>query len=365
MFDSLSISNFRCFEALSIDNCLDRVNLIAGTNSVGKTALLEAIYVLIGMGNAELVLRISAFRGASDIFSGEPQQFSELFWETIFHNLDSSQEIEIKGRHLAGEHTARLSIDRASSTQFSLSNGRGDGDDAGLESVKIYGDALRLAHTRPDGSTVETSMLVVAREGGGAGIRITPVPPEPAFRGSYHATHQTRGLAEDAVRYTRLENVEEPKDFIETLRIIEPRLKRVRVGAVAGTPMLRGDVGIGRMVPLSLLGDGLGRLTGILLAIADAPGGVVLIDEIENGFHHTVLRRVWETIGEAARRYDTQVFATTHSLECIEAAHEAYREDRPYAFRLHRLERIAEGTHVITYDQDTIAAALRSNLEVR
>ena len=97
--------------------------------------------------------------------------------------------------------------------------------------------------------------------------------------------------------------------------------------------MLRGDIGIGRMIPFALLGGGLGRLAGILLSIADAPGGVVLIDEVENGFHRSVLSRVWSAIGEAAGRYETQVFATTHSFECIEAAHEAFREDREYTFR--------------------------------
>ena len=200
---------------------------------------------------------------------------------------------------------------------------------------------------------------------GGAEIRIEPVPPDPEFSGSYHAARNSTSPDEDAARYTKLESVGEPTDLIEALRIVEPRLERVRVGAVAGTSMLRGDIRIGRMIPFALLGGGLGRLASILLSIADAPGGVVLIDEIENGFHRSVLSRVWAAIGEAARRYDTQVFATTHSFECVEAAHEAFRQDREYAFRLHRLERIADETHVITYDQKTLAAALRSNLEVR
>ena len=90
-----------------------------------------------------------------------------------------------------------------------------------------------------------------------------------------------------------------------------------------------------------------------------------MIDEIENGFHHSVLSLVWAAIGEAARRYDTQVFATTHSFECIEAAHEAFCENRPYAFRLHRLDRVENETKVITYDQETLGAAIRSGLEVR
>lgn len=369
MFTSLSIRNFRCFDSLSIDDSLVRVNLIAGLNSAGKTALLEAIYLLIGMGNAALIQRLSVFRKVTDSFSGGPQQFSEIFWDPLFYNLDSSKDIEIKGLHSEGQHVVRLSIDRTRTKQVSVLLGGEKGDSDRLDPVPVEGDvlnsdALIYEHTKPDQSIIKTQSMLAGRDGSVTSIHVSPASPEP-IRGSFYAANQPGGPQEDAARYTRLESGREPIDLLDSLRIMEPRLERVRVGVVAGTPMLRGDIGIDRMAPLSLLGEGLVRLTGILLSIADAPDGVVLIDEIENGFHHSVLSRVWAAIGEAARRYNTQVFATTHSFECIEAAHEAFREDKEYAFRLHRLERIADETHVITYDQGTLAAALRSNLEVR
>ena len=365
MFTSLSIQNFRCFNALSIDSSFDHVNLIAGLNSVGKTALLEAIYLLIGMGNIELIQRLSLFRGAIGKFSGGPQQFSELFWEPLFHNLDSSVPIEIEGTHRDGKHAARLSVDRARSTQLSMHNGRPEGSGSGLESAPVFGNVLKLKHTMPDGSPLEAEMSFGAGVDSDIVINVTPVLREPAFGGFYFATHQARSLQEDAARYTRLESEGEPTELLETLKTIEPRLKRLRVGVMAGMPMLRGDVGIDGMVPFSFLGEGLGKLASIMLSIADAQGGVVLIDEIENGFHHSVLSRVWAAIGEAARRYDTQIFATTHSFECIEGAHEAFRENRPYGFRLHRLDRVENEAKVITYDQETLGAAIRSGLEVR
>ena len=70
MFTSISINNFRCFRELSFENSLDRVSLIAGKNSVGKTTVLEAIYLLIGMGNPELTQRLSIFRGLSKFAGG-------------------------------------------------------------------------------------------------------------------------------------------------------------------------------------------------------------------------------------------------------------------------------------------------------
>jgi AAA15 family ATPase/GTPase len=99
--------------------------------------------------------------------------------------------------------------------------------------------------------------------------------------------------------------------------------------------------------------------------IANAPHGVALVDEIENGLHHSILSKVWQVIGDAARRFDTQIFAATHSFECIQAAHQAFEKSESYDFQLHRLERIAGKIQAVTYDQETLAAAVKSDLEVR
>jgi AAA15 family ATPase/GTPase len=129
--------------------------------------------------------------------------------------------------------------------------------------------------------------------------------------------------------------------------------------------MLHGDIQLDRLVPLSFMGEGMVRLASLVLAIGNAQKGVVLVDEIENGIHHSILLNMWQVIAEAARQFDTQVFATTHSLECIAAAHHAFAESERYDFRLHRLERRKETIHAITYDQETLAAAIETGLEVR
>jgi len=102
-----------------------------------------------------------------------------------------------------------------------------------------------------------------------------------------------------------------------------------------------------------------------VLAIGNAQNGVVLVDEIENGLHHSTLPNVWQAIGEVARQFKTQVFATTHSLECITAAHQAFSASERYDFRLHRLECTDETIRAVTYDQESLAAAIKTGLEVR
>jgi AAA15 family ATPase/GTPase len=103
----------------------------------------------------------------------------------------------------------------------------------------------------------------------------------------------------------------------------------------------------------------------IVLAIANAPGGVVLIDEVENGLHHSVLVKVWQAIADAAERADAQVFATTHSYECIQAAHKAFHEHRPSDLRLFRLDRVDSEIRVAAFNETTLETSIDMSLEVR
>jgi AAA15 family ATPase/GTPase len=106
-------------------------------------------------------------------------------------------------------------------------------------------------------------------------------------------------------------------------------------------------------------------LLSVLLAIANTRGGIVLTDEIDTGLHHSVLQKVFEAIGLAARNADAQVFATTHSYECIMAAHRAFSEGEGYDLSLHRLDRIDHHIRVVTYDRESLEASLDLSWEVR
>ena len=75
--------------------------------------------------------------------------------------------------------------------------------------------------------------------------------------------------------------------------------------------------GYDRPVPLKSLGDGAVRLYGIALALANSRGGLLLIDEAENGIHHTVQYEFWKLVLQMAHTDDVQVLATTHSWDCV------------------------------------------------
>ena len=89
------------------------------------------------------------------------------------------------------------------------------------------------------------------------------------------------------------------------------------------------------------------------------------MDELENGIHHTCLTDVWNGIAEAAQLFNVQVFATTHSHECIEAAHAAFLSRPEYDFGIIQLFREAGEIQGRVLHQQHIAAAISGDIDLR
>ena len=99
----------------------------------------------------------------------------------------------------------------------------------------------------------------------------------------------------------------------------------------------------------------------------NANNGIFLVDEIENGIHYSVLPDVWRMIFHTAKRLNIQVFATTHSSDCIQAFQKAAAEDDdPNSGMLIRLERNKDGDIVpVMFDEEKLEVVARQHLEVR
>jgi AAA15 family ATPase/GTPase len=196
-------------------------------------------------------------------------------------------------------------------------------------------------------------------------MRVDPFPMSPPFQTFFMSARTRISVSEEAKYYGNLLVRREEKVILEVLRLIEPRIDRIETIVVADKAILHGDIGIGRLIPLAFLGDGMARLTDLILYIANARNGVVLVDEIENGLHYSVMPKIWRAIGDAADHFNTQIFATTHSFECIKAAHIGLMESKYYDFCLHRLERVKGTIEAVTYGQENLESAIEEGLEVR
>lgn len=117
--------------------------------------------------------------------------------------------------------------------------------------------------------------------------------------------------------------------------------------------------------PIGILGDGIWRILGLALSLVNARGGTLIVDEIDTGLHHSVMAKVWKMILETAKRLDVQVFATSHSLDCVRAL-EPLSQDRGMDTSevfIHRIDR--EQTEATTYSEKMISYAIQDQLEVR
>jgi hypothetical protein len=113
------------------------------------------------------------------------------------------------------------------------------------------------------------------------------------------------------------------------------------------------------------LGEGISRVFYIILALVNARDGFLLIDEFENGLHWKVQPKLWEMIFDLAEKLNVQVFATTHSQDCVQGFYAVWenQENKGSFHRLHN--RSGFGTVATPYRCETLANALEMNVEMR
>lgn len=351
MLDHLRIRNYRLFRELDVPR-LSRVNVVAGRNNAGKTALLEAVFLLSGAGHPHLAMNANILRTAGTDSEARmtKEALVETLWKPFFFDFDAGNTIEIAAAH---EPSGDLSMKIALAARRSIAL---PVQDAGRTDLTPM-DELVFTFQQGEAESVRTAARLVNDK-----IEFDHHQEFVPFSCSL-TTSRRRTDHDDAVRLGALRKRKQGDLLLEALQVIEPRLRSIEDNSASGSPMIWGDIGLSELVPLSVMGDGMTRFASIVLAMADVPAGVVLIDEIENGLHHSVLADVWRVIDNASRRFDVQVFATTHSFECAQAADQAIKTD---ALSLHRLGRDDDGTcHCVTYDRGEIAAAIRHDIEVR
>ena len=363
MYRTFSIKNFRCFDKLTLEG-LGRVNLIAGKNNVGKTALLEALWVHHGAVNPELGERIESFRGI-EAFE------SDSFMGNLFRGFDRNSAIELKATGDWGADPRRLSISVQERTDFQapLSIPGQERPDAQESSNLISESSHQIVYDYLDesGDCLQSRGWLSERMVGpgvsGVGMARTPQQRPHQETAIFLAARRRLFGGEEAARYSQLEIAGQQEGILKILQEVDPSIVRLVVLVPGQGPVFYADTGTGRLVPLLLMGDGMCRLLTIALAIASAPGGMVLVDEIENGLHHSVMEKIWTAVGAFARSYDVQIFATTHSYECIGAAYRAFVDDEEDGLRLFRLQRSRGEFRAVGYDKERLRTVLESNME--
>ncbi len=339
MCNSFIAKNFRTFKEIKISK-LAKVNLFLGKNSVGKTALLEAFYIYLHENKTEAIYKL--------LLKKE-------------EHLSSKEDLASVIKHLF--YDRKLPTPGAEGILLSSLNGK---KVVKSKSVTIKTDT---------GDTFD-DFLVITK-----GVKEQKYPLVRDFRDFYRQSRMFEdynykgnlkfvySMGIDNAYITELwDNIafESKQDFvIEALKIIEKELSDV---AFIEAKNRRDRIAIakvsGKKVPFKSMGDGINRILHIILSMVNAQDGYLLIDEFENGLHYSVQEQVWKVIFSLAESLNVQVFATTHSSDCIKAFGSQWEGNENKA-TMHRIDYKDQQHSVMPYDFSDLNDALSTNTEVR
>lgn len=350
MIKSLEVANFKCYKQVGLKN-LRRMNVILGLNGSGKTALMESLFLASG-GSPELAIRIRAFRGLDRMAftQSDPSTFENL-WIDLFHQFDKSQRISIRLIDSSG---------KPRSLEISTSPERGYVLPVGDQPVEnaIIGTPLNFAYRFGVGKPEVHPMQLTVK-----GLQIGA--SKNVYRAALLSPHG-HGHHNLAQRFSDISKSGEDASVIEVLREDFPQIEDLRIELLTGNvPAIWVKVkSVKRRFPIELLSSGITNYLAILLAIANCRNGSVLVDEIENGVHYTVLPQMWRRVHAFAKKFDTQIFASTHSMECLQAML-PIMEGHDSEFSLLRTTNRDGASLVEQFDGKNLHAAISENFELR
>ncbi len=358
MLKSIRIKNYKLFKDFTLKK-LPRILLIGGKNNCGKTSVLESVFLSLDCANPEIFMGHFLWRGFNIIFSNN----AESFFAPAYHNFDLNQPMVF-------EYTINKSQKKLEykflpiNTLFTVHD---KGNDIRLPK-ELYGELGRVkiscwSEGKKTHQTVlkHTSTGLLLEEGTQQELIKHNEDTKIAFvSSSMSSTHKNYERI-----YSKLDRINNTTGIIQALQILEPNLKSLSLIELKNLPVLHGDIGIGKKIPLALMGHGIDHLVSILLSISDASDGVALIDEMENGFHYSILPRIWEVIAIHAKINNTQIIATTHSRELISGAKEGIPSELKDDFQYMRIERNENEFKTKTYDFELLSTALETDLAIR
>jgi ABC-type iron transport system FetAB ATPase subunit len=372
MIEDLVIENFRLFKRVQIDS-LARVNLIVGSNNAGKSTLLEAVHLLSSEDMGAGLISVLSERGEAvpNIADSRYRRVrpANIFQVAqLFHGrtVDFNTVVDI---HAPASTRLRMSVHEVNSVT----------DSEETYQPRLFNEAVALQ---------EKSVIPFAQVAAFQMTRTAPDLPSQnvRFRMTEEGIHVERYYASDIDKRSRLVTPSylaydelallwdsillTPREdkVVEALQILEPRVERISFTSnlTSNSGILIRLKGEERPIPLGSMGDGMRRILAIIASLVSVGNGTLLVDEIDTGLYYDVLENMWQLVFQTAIKQNAQVFATTHSWDCVKAFQQALtRSEHPETGKLLRLERQNESIKAITYSASELEIAVQQGIEVR
>lgn len=348
MFYQVDIHNFRGIRNAVIQG-LGRVNLFWGQNNCGKSSLLDAIFLVAGQSNPLLPVNINRMRDYKGI--------SENDFGLNFYNLDTENRIQITAYN---EEPRKLTISELRSTSSKVNVLDASRDLSTTAQEKRYGYILSFTS---DGKEMHSSLILQSKNE-------TEIEQKIERDNRYSENLRCRYINSKYDFQTSVEGLlqvmenKEEHYILDSLRVVEPAIKDI---LVSQSDVLV-DIGLPRRIPINLLGDGIRKMLAIATTIYECRNGVVLIDEISNGFHYSVMTNLWKVILKSAKDNNVQVFATTHDIDSIKGLSNAVGESEDLSEGLvstFKLQKKNAELMAFYYSTEQLEYAIEQEIEMR
>ena len=370
MIDSLAIKNFKNFQDFQIEG-LGRVNLFTGKNNTGKSTLLEALAIYFSGGDIKTLAEILLARGEINDWQDRINSKKNSSVLRAASSLMYNRKISTKSNDtiFISPFDSDIALDTAIKIGFvqTYDEKNGDGfiskilkDDSKLEEPFFVQHLLQIDYKgKKEYLPLEDGRfdLYVSKNT----LKKVDIVQNIQFIRSI-----TTNQRNDEVLWSKIALTEKEDYVIRALQIVEPTIERITF--VSDFSKERTTVAklsnSKEVVPLQSMGDGINRILSITLAAVNAAGGVLLIDEFENGLHYTVQENLWKIIFELSKELDIQVFATTHSNDCIKGFEEVLNASESSG-KLFRLEKKDDKIIPVSYSEKELAIATDRDIETR
>ena len=379
MLDSFQISNFRLFQFLQVER-LNRVNLITGMNNSGKSTFLEAIELYAS--NSSPIVLLDLVKSRQETWFSEAQPRSQNFTGNSVRHLFYGHKLPQVGEQgiFLGEISSNTRL-HISVAAYQIYKNDEEGTTRRIRISSLQSDIV-------DEELSNIEVFLIAEEGyktrrlfgldrdirdiGGDISRELYRRHESEFKSICQIVSTenilNRKLAAlwDLTSLTNLES-----EVISALKLIDNRVSGLafvedisqRSSDENRIPLVKFE-GIDEPLPLKSMGDGMTRLFHIIVSLVNAQNGFLLIDEFENGLHWSIQPKVWNIIFRLSDKLNVQVFATTHSRDCIRGFDSNWNQ-YPELGAFFRLDVKDELIRATEYTAETLTDAIDMDVEVR
>lgn len=327
---------------------LSRANLVTGVNGIGKTALLEAMWLFTGRYSPMLLWNANVQRSNSPVLD----PVSRL----------SNGALELHGEENGSSHRMKSAFEKTA--EITAPATTGETTEKNMMQLPVAG----RINTYLDGKLAKGGVGGMQPTPWGMVVHENPVPPKPQSSCVIESTKfQLDTSSEYLQRYSDMVRANRKEELTYAINLLLPKIKDLEILTDrSGESYLSAMTTDGVQLPLHDLGGGVIRLYRLLLSFFTCRDGILFADEIENGIHHSVLREVWVRARQWMSEWNVQLVATSHSAECIESAMAAF-SDAPTDLSVHKLFISEETGHVeaATFTGETLKGARDLDLEVR